>query len=539
MSRRVGLGPPIIFLFAFLTVLMTWPQARHLSTHVPDGDDPLLSIWRIAWIAHALSTSPGDLLNGNIFYPEKRTLAYTDAVLLQGVVAAPAIWAGIKPIVAYNLLILGSIAASGAAMWLYARRLTGSASAAILAGIVFAFVPFRFDHFAHLELQASMFMPLALWCLTRAFDSGDRRDVQGAVACLVAQVFCGIYYAVFLVTALMIVIPMRLTTSPAETRRKVVRAAIPALAIAALVVAPYLGAYVMNRGTLGERSNRDVLLYSATPGNYLATPSDNVIHGRWSGSLGPAERRLFPGAIAMFIAACGLTAIDQRRMALLGVGLVGFVLSLGLNTPFYEPLRTVLVVYRGLRAPARASILVYLALAAFVAFGWARLERRHKRLASIGTAMVAAAMLLEYATVLKSWLVLPTEPPQVYRWLAGQPRSVMVEFPITTSDRLDLVPDGVYMFRSTEHWQPMLNGYSGFFPPSFIDLTERAKGFPDEASIAYLKTRDVDLIVVHGSLLSPDRFGALTAALLARTDIRPVARFEEGTGPDIVFRLLR
>lgn len=154
---------------------MTWPQARHLSTHVPDTDDPLLSIWRISWIAHALPSSPWDLLNGNIFHPEKRTLAYTDSVLLQGVVAAPVIWAGVSPIVAYNLLILVSIALSGAAMWLYARRLTGSASAGVIAGIVFSFVPFRFDHFQHLELQATMFMPLTLWCLARACDSGKPR----------------------------------------------------------------------------------------------------------------------------------------------------------------------------------------------------------------------------------------------------------------------------------------------------------------------------------------------------------------------------
>ena len=67
-----------------LTVAMTWPQASHLSTHVYDSDDPLLSIWRISWIAHILPTSPADLLNGNIFHPEKRTLAYTDSVLLKG-----------------------------------------------------------------------------------------------------------------------------------------------------------------------------------------------------------------------------------------------------------------------------------------------------------------------------------------------------------------------------------------------------------------------------------------------------------------------
>ena len=542
MGRRFRPGLAVVVFFATLTVVMTWPQARHLSTYLPDTDDPLLSIWRISWIAHALPESPAELLNGNIFHPEKRTLAYSDSVLLQGLVAAPAIWAGVPAIATYNLLILVSIALSGAAMWLYARRLTGSASGGVIAGIAFSFVPFRFDHFQHLELQATMFMPLTLWYLMRAFDSGDRRDVWGAIACLVAQVYCGIYYAVFLATALLIVVPLHLGALPVERRKALVRASVPALAIGALVIAPYLAAYVMNRDIVGERSDREVLEYSATARNYLATLKENLVHGWWSAGFGQAERRLFPGAIAVVLAGIGLVGIDRRRVALMCMGLVGLVLSFGLNTPLYEPIRTVLFIYRGLRAPARAGILVYLALAALAAFGWARLERRFTR-GSAGvygvpaaTVIVAAAMLLEYASPMKAWLIVPPAP-QVYRWLATQPRSVVLELPVSTADRLDIVPDGLYMLRSATHWQPILNGYSGFFPQSYLELTESVKSFPDDASIEYLKKRGVDLIILHGALLAPDRFGALMAGLLARPDIRAVARYEERMGPDVVFRL--
>ena len=59
----------------------------------------------------------------------------------------------------YNALLLASIALSGWAMWRYALHLTGDTIAALLAGIIFAFVPYRFDHFHHLELQATVFLP--------------------------------------------------------------------------------------------------------------------------------------------------------------------------------------------------------------------------------------------------------------------------------------------------------------------------------------------------------------------------------------------
>ena len=164
---------------------------------------------------------------------------------------------------------------------------------------------------------------------------------------------------------------------------------------------------------------------------------------------------------------------------------VGFIISLGLNTPLYSVLTSVLFIYNGLRAPARASILVFLALAGLVAFGWARLEPALKRWAPVATVAVAVALLAEYATVQADWYVADPQPPEVYQWLAGQPRSVVLELPLTTPDRLDLVPDGIYMFRSTTHWQPILNGYSGFFPKSFMELTEQHED---------LSGRDVDCV---------------------------------------------
>ena len=175
MTPRVrSLG--VALLFVVLTVMMTWPQAAHMSSYVYDADDPLLSIWRISWIAHILPAHPLELFNGNIFYPEPRTLAYTDSVLLQGLVGAPLIWAGVSNVAVYNTLLLLSIGLSGWAMWRYALHLTGDTVAAFLAGIIFAFVPYRFDHFHHLELQATVFLPLTLLYFDRVLESRSRRE---------------------------------------------------------------------------------------------------------------------------------------------------------------------------------------------------------------------------------------------------------------------------------------------------------------------------------------------------------------------------
>jgi hypothetical protein len=164
---------------------------------------------------------------------------------------------------------------------------------------------------------------------------------------------------------------------------------------------------------------------------------------------------------------------------------------------------------------------------------------RSKSVTAIATNVMATALLLEFRTTLKAWLTIPERPAEVYQWLATQPRSVVAEVPLARADQLHSISDGLYMFNSTWHWQPIVNGYSGFFPRTFIELAEQTAAFPDDRSIAYLKQRGVDLLVIHGSLMSPDAFGEMTAALLARPDVEATARFEERLGPDVVFRLRR
>jgi hypothetical protein len=505
---------------------------------VPWFDDALLSIWRIAWIAHAVG-SPASLTDANIFHPELRTLAYTDAVLLQGLIAAPFIKAGASAVAVYNLIILGSIALSGAAAFLLARRLTGSEAGALVAGTIFAFVTFRFDHYMHLELQATVFMVLALWFLDRAFDRRGWTDMAGFGACMLLQLLSGIYYTVFLVSALAIVIPLRWRLLPAAAGTRFAVQISGVAAVSAVVALPYLSLYMQNRATVGERAESEIRLYSATPVNYLSADPLNAIYGDATRALGRSERRLFPGAVALVLAGIGFVGWSARKTSMATIGTIGLVISFGLNTPVYGWLRLTVFTYRGLRAPARAGILVMLAVAMFAAWGWSSVVMRRPRWRIVGTMLVVSVMTLEYATMPVGWLVLPTRAPAVARWLAQQPRSVVVEFPLPRADALHTIQDGIYMYASTFHWQPLLNGYSGFYPHSYIELLERERDFPADDAVAYLRSRSVDLIVLHGRFLKPDEFGQWTARLAARRDLDQVAQFPEPGGDDIVFRVRR
>jgi len=84
-------------LFAILTAIMTWPQVLVLSTHAVDDPDVFFNLWRLRWITHALS-SRASLFDANIFHPERGVLAYSDALLVEGVLGAPLLHAGVPPV---------------------------------------------------------------------------------------------------------------------------------------------------------------------------------------------------------------------------------------------------------------------------------------------------------------------------------------------------------------------------------------------------------------------------------------------------------
>ena len=71
--------------------------------------------------------------------------------------------------------------------------------------------------------------------------------------------------------------------------------------------------------------------------------------------------------------------------------------------------------------------------------------------------------------------------------LGTLPDAVVFEWPVTVPWRIWNMVDVTYMYRSTLHWRPMLNGYSGFYPDSYMKLLVRMRPFPDSSSIRYLQ----------------------------------------------------
>jgi hypothetical protein len=537
MRRRAVQWLAVAGLFAFLTAAMTWPQAIHLGSRASPHHDVYFNMWRLRWIAHAIVT-PARLFDGNIFHPERRTLAYSDAMLVEGIVAAPLLWAGVKPVLVHNLLLLGAIAASGIAMCALARYLTGCLGAGVISGVVFAFAPYRFEHIMHMELQWTMWMPLAFLALHRTFDTGKWKYGLATGACIALQMLSSIYYGIFLAS----LIALGAVLLMARDRKVALsRALIPLAAgavLAAAVSAAYAVPYLRVQKRVGERTGQEVTSYSARPADYLAATASNSLYGRATARRGGVERRLFPGAISVVLAIVGLLLRTPTRRAIVYLLLLvaAFETSLGFYGYSYPWLFDSVAPFRGLRAPARLAVFVLMFLAVLAAYGWqAIVDRRSPLVRAALLTGLTAGLIAEYHVTFALSTFTNTAPP-VYRVLATQPRGIVAELPMPPADALP-GRDAEYSYLSTFHWFPLVNGYSGTYPPSYLDRLERVLGFPEEQSILQLRRDNVAYVILHRSSYTPAAFEEMRNRVATGGALVELGSFDDGDGPAVLYRL--
>ncbi len=154
---------------ALVVASLVWltPHLLHIR-RVPDAGDPLFSAWRIARSRASAHARPAHLFDGNTFYPERYTLTYSDATLLEGLVGTPFIVAGVDALVVSNVIFLAAFPICGLAFFYTGWRLTADLRAAFVSGLLGALYPFHLEHYSHLELQYFCFVPLATLALLQA-----------------------------------------------------------------------------------------------------------------------------------------------------------------------------------------------------------------------------------------------------------------------------------------------------------------------------------------------------------------------------------
>jgi hypothetical protein len=308
--------------YAALTLVMTWPIGRGLTHDVPaDLGDSLLVMWVMAWVSEAvMAIARGDLgfgafWNANIFHPAPLSLTFSEHFVPQAIQGLPAYLATGNIVLAYNLVFLATFALSGLGMFLLVRQLTGSARAAFVAGLFYAFFPYRLGQFPHLQTLSSQWMPFALYGYRCYFDTGRRRALAGGTAAFVVQGLSTGYYLFYFAPVLLGYVVWEMAFRGRMREWRTWLAISTAGAAATAVTLPFLLPYATARTVFGHsRPRGEVLSFSADLFTYLHASPLLQVWGSILHRFAQPEGGLFPGAVPIIAGIAALAVWVARAV---------------------------------------------------------------------------------------------------------------------------------------------------------------------------------------------------------------------------------
>jgi hypothetical protein len=293
----------IIGLFLIITLVMTYPLALRLGSSLRDMGDPLLNAWILSWdIDQIVHLNTSGFFDANIFYPQKKTLAYSEFLIPQALAVLPVKLLSGNPVLAHNFAVLLAFLTTGLGMFFLARYLTRNSLAAATAGLIFAFSPFMFGHLYQVQVLTAGGIPLAFLFLHKFFVSDRLKDILLFGLFFSLQSLANGYYALYLMLfAGLFILVMTSVRKKYKDVRFWGRLALCALLIL-VCIGPFFYQYVQVQKEMGFK--RDIAAHAGLT-SFLATSSINTLYGKVTARFRRIEGELFPGAAAFFLACLG------------------------------------------------------------------------------------------------------------------------------------------------------------------------------------------------------------------------------------------
>ena len=398
--------------FALLSLLLTWPLALHLTTHVPgDGiDDPALT-WNLWWVKFAAVDRQLDLFDCRwMFYPIGINLAFYTLTVLNGLLSVP-LQTAASVIVANNALVLASFVLSGFGAFLLARAVLRRPQAdfwpAFGAGLIYAFASSKLFYAAlgQVNIASSQWIPFCALYLVRLGRATTRRGAlrEGALAglFLALQLWAEMTFASFLLLLIALFavwwLAAALRSAPLRARLTPRLLGLATLALVVTLAAlPLLAAMLPDLQAEGDffgRGGGFADLFSADLAGFVRPTQLHPLLGAAARDAPfPHDKgqHLYPGFSVLALALLGAWQERRRSDVLIWAlaALAFFWLTLGptlriagqdTGIPGPFSLLAQIPFFDGNRYPSRFSVMLMLSLAVLAAEGLAVLAGHSNR----------------------------------------------------------------------------------------------------------------------------------------------------------------
>jgi hypothetical protein len=309
-------GLALLF-FTVVSLVFLIPLTGNLAESAINEGDDLQQMWSMGWVIHALTTDPANLFNANIFYPYPNTLAYSDHLIIQALFSLPVVLLSNNLVLGYNLGMVFSFVMSGWGTYLLVKDLTGNRAAGLLAGMIFAYAPYKVGHLSQLNLLSTQWIPFCFLFFRRILlnsKAGWRSGWGVTLAFTLFFVFNALsstYYLFFILPLLGLYFILFYLSRWRWPRPISLLQLLVGFGLAFVVLLPTFIPYLqVSAEQAAERTVREVEQFSANYRFYFGVGDNNLFWAktlsRYAGLGG--ERQLFPGGLALLFTIVALAA---------------------------------------------------------------------------------------------------------------------------------------------------------------------------------------------------------------------------------------
>jgi hypothetical protein len=178
---------------------MTYPWILHFTTHTPDwGGEGSLGLWNIWYFRYGLSH--GSPFETQLLAPPYKLNLIFHTYTLSRDIFGLLLLSLFNLVITSNLLTWLSFSLSGLGVYLIVHDLTDDSLSSFVAGLVYAFTPYRFAHLSgHYNLISIEWIPFYALYALRYFHVGKRSNLILAALFSLLTSLTDYYYALYLI----------------------------------------------------------------------------------------------------------------------------------------------------------------------------------------------------------------------------------------------------------------------------------------------------------------------------------------------------
>lgn len=508
---KVNVG--IYGLYAIITIIITYPAITGIIypyTIPGTGADIPQFLWDLWWVNYAVLTLGASPTFTQAIYHPLGGVLFMHSPFNELASITPQMWLGLTR--TYSVLWFFSFPTAAFTTYLLAFHLTNHRRAAFVGGLIFSFSARHYAHATvHLNLLTIQWLPLyALSLFLLLKKPSFKRSALVAASLILAITSEYIYYLFYFVLPFtgLFIIYYGFAKHPTLRRPKfwmaLLGAALTAFVLLVPLYKPLLDSrdedFVSKTGVI--KFSADLLAYVIPAQNHPLAPEFlTAPYQRISGN--PAEQTVFLGYVALALALLGaVKAWNRTTRFWLLLGAAALIFSLGPVLNIYGDVRVtiedvetyILMPYAflvnlpfisALRAPARLSVTVQLAVAILAAFGLVALSTRWPKFWRRGGYLILGGLLL-VESLYQFPLAMDDStltPPAIYQQITQENNSLAVlNIPLRQHKAEAAVPvkdiDGAdmydFMYYGAIHQHPIVGGKGARLPSApvkFWDTT--------------------------------------------------------------------